>query len=452
MGLIVSDRTDRRTLFSAVFVALALRVVVACFVYKRFLNPTHGHMIFGWEIGQVAHSIVTGRGFANPYWVESGPTTLLTPVFPYLFAMVFIVFGAFTKASALAILGLNSLFSALTCVPVFLIARRDYGSKTAHLGLWAWVFLPYAVYFSANSMWYNSLVGLLLALIFLAAQRLESSDRMWKWAGLGVLFGFTALTNPVVLAIFPFLAGWLCHQRARQHRDWVWAATVCVVGLMATIAPWLIRNYRTFHRPVFLKDNFWMEICVGNINPAPDFWNSDIHPSDIPSEMAEFQNLGELGYMAEKRREALALLRAEPGIFLARSLRRTVYVWTGLWTLYKPYMRQIPLYIANILILTPLTLLSFWGLYTAFRAFPERAVPYFLVLLTFPAVYYFTHADPRYRHPIDPLLVILASYAIAARYPLRRGMSSEEKAALGQNFANLHSGAPRVPNDSGVAS
>jgi len=41
------------------------------------------------------------------------------------------------------------------------------------------------------------------------------------------------------------------------------------------------------------------------------------------------------------------------------------------------------------------------------------AWPFFAYLAFYPAVYYVTHATLRYRHPVDPALTVLASYAIA---------------------------------------
>ena len=422
----VRDKGIRRMLFAAVLIALILRLINVALVYNRFLDPSRNHREFAWEIGQVAYSIVMGHGFANPYSVGTGPTALLGPVFPYLLSGIFVVFGVFTKASAVAFLAVNSLFSALTCLPVFFLARKSFGLPTAKLAVWSWAFFPYAVYFSTESMWYNSFVTLFLALIFLAALYLESSDRVWAWAGFGFLFGVSALTNPVVLGILPFLGGWVCYRLARLGRRWGRAAMAGALALIITIAPWLVRNYRTFHRPVFLKDNFWMEVCVGNLTTAPDWWNEDIHPSYIPAEMAEFQRLGELGYMAEKRQQALAFIESHPALYLQRSVRRAVYVWTGFWTFHRAYLRNLSEYLANICLLTPLTLLSFWGLYRAFRKARETAAPYFLVLLTFPGIYYLTHPDPRYRHPLDPLLLILACSAIASRLPSRRGSAISE--------------------------
>jgi len=248
----------------AVLAALAVRLIVVAFVYQGFLDPGRDHWEFGFEVGMIARSIASGHGFGNPYWVQTGPTTLLTPVFPYLLASIFAIFGIKTKAAALAILTLNSLFSALTCLPVFFVAKKTLGIREAKLATWIWAFFPYAVYYSADSMWYHSFFALLLTLLVWMALHLESATRLWAWATFGILAGLIALTTPVVLGVLPFLMEWVCYRFRQRARNWGFPLGTAVLALLVTIVPWLVRNYRTFHKPVFLKDNFWMEICIEN--------------------------------------------------------------------------------------------------------------------------------------------------------------------------------------------
>jgi len=403
----------------AVAIGLLVRLVVAGLVYKQFLDPGRDHWEFGYEIGRVARAILAGRGFANPYWADTGPTALLTPVFPYFFAGVFWIFGVSTKASALAILGSNCLVSALTAIPIYFVARMCFNARTAKWAAWCWAFFPYAINFSADSMWYHSFVAFLLVLLFWIGLRLGSSDRIPPWAGFGVLFGFAALTNPVILGIAPVFGAWVCHRLARGGRRWTRAAAIGSLALVATIAPWLVRNYRTFHKPVFLKDNFWMEFCVGNLGNSLHWWNGDVHPSGNAAEMNTFERLGEMGYMALKHEQGVAFLENTPETFLARTIRRVSYIWTGYWSFGREYRREEPLDPENIVFLTSLTFLSFIGLYKAFRANPQVAAPFFIVLLVYPAAYYLTHPDPGFRHPMDPLLVILACFALTFRFPSR---------------------------------
>jgi hypothetical protein len=411
----MSQEDFRRTLLAAALAGLALRLSVVAFVYQGFLHPGRDHWEFGYEIGQVARSIATGGGFANPYWGDSGPTALVAPVFPYLVGAIFRIFGEYTKAAALVLLTLNCLFSAVTCVPVFLVARRSFGLRTAKWATWVWAFFPYGVNFSANCMWNHSFVALLLALLFLLAQHLESTDRTLPWVASGFFSGLSALVSPAILGTLPFLGGWACYRLdlERQGRRWMKAATAGVLAVLLTIAPWLLRNRLTFHRPVFLQDNFWMEVCVGNLGNALHWWNGDVHPSGNVAEMKEYLRRGETGYIAEKRQQALEFIASHPALYVLRSVRRIVFMWTGYWSMNRDYLREEPLDPANTLFLTSFTILSLGGLYRAFREIPEMAMPYFLVVITFPGVYYLTHPDPGYRHPLDPLLVILASYSFA---------------------------------------
>jgi ACR3 family arsenite efflux pump ArsB len=60
-----------------------------------------------------------------------------------------------------------------------------------------------------------------------------------------------------------------------------------------------------------------------------------------------------------------------------------------------------------------LSLLSLLGVLFAFRARQEAALPFAMILLVFPLVFYFTHPAGRYRFPIDSVLTILTVYAIA---------------------------------------
>jgi len=140
----------RSSLFWMVVVALALRLAVVAFLYPERLNPERDHWRFAGESGRIARSIVQGNGFSSPLHAPSGPTAWMIPVYPALLAGVFRLFGISTKASALVMLSLDSLFSALTCIPVFFIARRSFGERTAVWAGRAWAFFPYAIYFSAD--------------------------------------------------------------------------------------------------------------------------------------------------------------------------------------------------------------------------------------------------------------------------------------------------------------
>ena len=116
--------------------------------------------------------------------------------------------------------------------------------------------------------------------------------------------------------------------------------------------------------------------------------------------------LGEMGYMDAKRIETLHFIREHPGFFVTIVLRRIVYMWTGLWT-----RRDL----INVLFNGPMTILTLMGLVYAWRNGKGQDVaPLLMAIIVFPLPYYITHARLAFRHPIDPLIVILMCYAPVA--------------------------------------
>src|SRR5579872_3364840 len=200
-----------------VVVALVARLAVIPFVYRDWLDP---FVLDHWAFGLIARSIASGHGFGSPF-AETGSSALLPPVYSYLLAGIFKIFGIETKASVLAALSLNSLFSALTCIPVFLLARQAFGDRVAKWAGWGWAFSPYGVYYGADWAWSTCLVTLELAWLFLFAWRLENSSRTRDWILFGLFGGFSALTEPVILSVVPLLALYTVYRRYRLKKTWL---------------------------------------------------------------------------------------------------------------------------------------------------------------------------------------------------------------------------------------
>lgn len=402
-------------LLLAVITAFAIRLLVVHFSVPSFLVPEREHWLFGFEAGKIAVSIVSGHGFANPYYGgNTGPTAEIGPVVPYIMAGVFALFGIYTKASAFVILGLNSLFSALTCIPIYFIAQNSFGNRVALWSIWGWAFFPYAIYFSADSMWDHALVALLLTCIFWTALALRDTSRIRCWAGAGLLCGIAALTNAVVLSVLPFLAGWACLRLHKRSKKWLAPALTGACVTILVLAPWTIRNYRVFKAPVLLRDSFALAFDTGNVGNARHWWNPALDPSGNADAMAEFHRIGERAFMTEKTMQEHQFLRAHPGIFAIRSLRRFFYIWTGFWSFNRSYLQEEDFDLYNIPFCTALTVLAIIGLRKAYRWDRESVVPYAILLVVFPLVYYFTIPEMGYREAYDPELVILICYAAAS--------------------------------------
>jgi 4-amino-4-deoxy-L-arabinose transferase-like glycosyltransferase len=400
--------------FWMILTALAIRLAVVGLLYPERLNPERDHWRFAGETGRIAESTVDGNGFSSPFQGQTGPTAIMPPVYPLLLTAVFRVFGIYTKASALVMLTLDSLFSALTCIPVFLIAQKSFGRRTAAWAGWAWVFFPYAIFFSADFIWVTTLATLMLALIFLSVLPLEDSSRVSDWGRFGVLAGVGTLVDPVVLSVTPLLALCMCYRRRQKKQSWFVPALAAVLAFGATVSPWMIRNYTVLHTFVPFRDNFGLELYVGNNGNTWHFAPIGFHPSSTDREMNEYRRVGELAYMRHKQTQAVALILAHPGDFMGLSLRRALYMWTNFWSFSRRYMKAEPLDPPNIFLCTTLTVLALVGLRRAFQKDASIGVPYAIALFFFPVVYYITHPQDYYRRPIDPIFVVLAAFAVTS--------------------------------------
>ena len=369
---------------------------------------------FGFEMGRIGRSLAQGQGFSNPFNETTGPTAWEPPLYPFLIAMVFRLFGVYSRTSAILLLSINSIFSALTCIPIFLIAKKCFAEKVAVWSSWTWALLPSVIFWCTRWVWETSLATLLLAVIFLLTLTMDEEDGLKPWLQFGLIWGVAALTNTALVSFLPVSGLWIWYRRTKLGKPSLGGVVVASLVFAACVTPWLVRNYHTFGQFVFIRSNFGAELRLGNGPGADGTWMDYLHPTKNAFEMRRYQELGELAYVAERKREAMAYIREDYARFAGLSLRRFIYYWVGL-----PKASENPVqFFFRISLFAASSLLTFWGLGRALRKHKPGAWLFFWLLLSYPLVYYLVFPHPRYRHPIEPELGILIIYAILEAVPL----------------------------------
>jgi 4-amino-4-deoxy-L-arabinose transferase-like glycosyltransferase len=393
----------------AVVAGLLIRWAVIPFLYRDWLDP---FVLEHWAFGRVGRSIALGHGFGSPL-ADTGLSALLPPVYPYVIAAIFKLSGVYSTTSIVTILALNSVLSALTCIPIFYVARKSFGDRAGTWAAWAWALFPYGIYYGADWAWSTCLVALLLCCLFLFAMYLEETGSLLHWIGFGLLGGLAALTEPVVLSVVPFLGLCTCYQRLRKKRSWLIPGAVAALAAIAVVAPWVLRDYAIFHRFIPIRSGYGMELYIGNNGYSTRWVNSSLHPNHNAAEQAELERVGEVAYMDHKREQAEAYIHAHRGWYAWMTFRRAVYMWTGYWSFSPEYLKEEPLDPPNIFVQTTVSLLALCGLWRAFRTDKLLGVRFAIVLAFFPAAYYFSHPETYYLRPADPIFVVLAASACA---------------------------------------
>ena len=392
-----------------VLLSFVLQVAAIGVARQYRTRPGEDHFAFGWEMGRVARSIALGQGFSNPYGDNTGPTAWEPPLYPHLMAGVFKLFGIYTYASAWVLLSINSLFSALTCIPIYLIARKTFGESIALWSVWTWAVLPYVWYWSVHWIWDTTLTPLLLSFIFLIALELEDRGGRLHWVIFGLLWGIGALANPSMLAFLPFCGLWIWWRRYRRGLASIGGVVLSSLVFFAVLSPWLIRNYEVFGRFVFIRDDFGLQFRLGNGKGAEGMLMAYLQPNLNKLEFEKFQRMGELAYAADCKRLAFEWIRENPGRFAVVSLKRFFYYWNGVP---RPSDSRILWDFRNSLFLAS-SVVALWGLLRALRQKRRGAWLFAGLVLTYPTTYYFVFPHARYRHPIEPELLILAVFLLS---------------------------------------
>jgi 4-amino-4-deoxy-L-arabinose transferase-like glycosyltransferase len=374
---------------------------------------------FQQETGNIAYSVAAGRGFSSPWLRESGPTAFLAPVYPLLLAGIFRIFGIETIHSFFAAAFLNIVFSVLACVPIFYAGKRLAGSGAGSLAAWFWALLPNAVIFPFEWIWDTSLSALLAATLLWATLTVAESPRMRNWCAYGLLWGFTLLTNPVFGSLLPFLIAWAAYRAQGSRLLRLQRAALAAGCAILCCVPWTIRNYLAFHKFVPLRSALGLALYLQNNENYGD--HPRVWPYNVTREreVYRFFRAGESAFMDEEMHKALQFILSHPRTELRLSRYRFLSFWTGTPQPLHDFLAADSLFLQTVFLCSFLLVLgTLAGIYVLFRKRQALLFPVASFLLIYPLIFYITNGQLRYRHPLDPILVLLSALGVAA--PLQK--------------------------------
>jgi Dolichyl-phosphate-mannose-protein mannosyltransferase len=385
--------------------ALLARVAYMAVLKTWVFSAGYNHFAFGYETGSIARSIAEGKGFASPFRnLDTGPTAWIAPLYPYFCAGVFKLFGVFSAASAIIILGTNCIVSALTVVPLFRVGDRIFGRSTAILTAWIWALVPYFMCWPAAWIWEIAFSAFLVVALVQSALDLPDAPKR-LWLRFGALGGITILVNPALLTVLPVAALWAVW-RSRTPSLALRRAVLAGLVSIVVFSPWMVRNRVVLGKWVFVRDNFAFEFAIGNFPGGSGMGWSVLHPAQNDRLMNEYATRGEIAFLAARADYPKNWMTRHTREFAQQTLHRFTAFWDGTsqhWTKFPTDIwRPLPFF--------ALTVLALLG---CLLAVGNRISAGWLIgfcCLLYPWPYYLTYAQTRYRHAIEPLLVLLAAY------------------------------------------
>jgi 4-amino-4-deoxy-L-arabinose transferase-like glycosyltransferase len=387
--------------------ALAARLVHVLALTRGLRG--HGDSAYYHEL---ANLLADGRGFVEPS--NGNPSALHPPLFPLLLGLPSLLGLDSYAAHRVAV----SLVGTGTVVVVGLVGRRVAGERAGLIA--AGVAAAYPVLIAADgAVMSETLFGLLTVLCALAAYRLLDRPTVGRAVALGALVGLAALTRGEGLLLLLLLGVPLAMRLpTRRVATLAAAALACLVVL----APWTVRNLSTFEKPVLLSTNEGG--LIAGANCARTYSGRDIGGWDINCTFGD-PFADESVASASARRRGFDYAREHAGrvpIVVAARLARTFELLQPIRQAEHAEGRAAGIEVAGAIAFLALLPLGAYGALVLRR----RAVALAPLLAPFGLAVFATvvgYGVPRFRHPADVALAVLAAVALDALVPAGAGSS-----------------------------
>jgi 4-amino-4-deoxy-L-arabinose transferase-like glycosyltransferase len=371
---------------------VALRLVHVLAIAPSTAIFTDGYF-FHW----VGRAVAEGHGYVNPTELFFHGHSVPTATHPPLYTLVIAAVTKLGITGDEAQRALGCVFGAVTIALVGLLGRRVAGAAVGLVAAALAACHPLLIA-ADGALMSETLYGLLIALVLLAAYRLRDEPSTWRAVALGAAIGLAALTRPEALLLLPLLL----------VPRWRWFAVACVATALVVL-PWTIRNWAAFDRPVLVSTNDGVTLAGSNCGPAyhgrdiGSFTTSCIEPVTHPGDEARQAAV----YRSDAASYAADHAGRVPVVVAVRVLR--------LWGLYQPTRlaydaqnRSRAVQEAGVLYSYVLIVLALFGAVALRRRREPLAIllaPILLVTITCAL----TYGGLRLRHAAEIPLVLLAA-------------------------------------------
>lgn len=414
-----------RAPWSIFWVGLLLRVAYITLAHTYRIRASEDHLQFGWEMGRIARALVTGFGYADPFTGHSGPTAWVPPLYPLLLAGVFKVFGVYTAKSAWVILTINSIFSAATALLIYEIAARCFqASSRAHKiaiwSAWLWALYPAAMQYAVHWVWDMALTAFLFSAVIVLALRARSTGEdhpepsaqtMLRWSLFGLFWGMIALLNSTILLFLPVCSIWMLLGAAKEKGvlgPTIGKSIIAAIIFLACLIPWMMRNETVFHAFIPIRGNLGAELHDSVLDSYNGFTvGTRVPVCDVCPDYLEYKKMGEYGYVQREGKLAREHIRTHKLRFFQLALKRFYFYWISVP---KPVEKGVLNEAFRVLNYSFASLAALLGLALALKQHIPAANLFAWAFALLPFTYYFVTVQARFRHPLEPLMTILAVY------------------------------------------
>jgi tetratricopeptide (TPR) repeat protein len=412
-------KSTSRDMRPGLFLALALTFLIRLwFILGMRGNPfsTIGpQMLDSYYYHRWAIEIVTGS-------FRGSDVFFLRPLYPYLLALVYAVFGQ----HVLAVQMVQAVAATVSCFLLYDCTRRIFDKRAATLASFGFALTGILVFYTGTLLYVELTVFLSLLFLWLI---LIAGRRFWVWIAAGVCFGLVVICRPELLLVLPFLLLW----RGRGSRTLDPASGVPRLALpalalaaLAVIAVVPIRNYIVARDPVLFTAHSGINFYYGNNPSADGTWQPTSELERGPGfsherlkRVSRTINGRELSWSAASAywtRRGIGFITHQPGKYI-RLLGRKLLLFLSNYEVPNDYYPEtaraasLPLRLA----LVNFGLVLALGLLGMLWAWPKRAgaLPAYLFVAAYLVSALLFYVLSRLRAPVIPFLLMFAGFGLS---------------------------------------
>jgi hypothetical protein len=266
---------------------------------------------------------------------------------------------------------------------------------------------------------FSAILVLALRMRAIGDTGVEHPQTTVRWLVFGILWGMIALSNSTLLFFLPACGIWIL-RGTRDSRAFTSAlAKAASAGIIfcVCLSPWIIRNYRVFHALIPMRDNFGAELHQSVLEEHLGFpWGPTIPIADHDPTYLKYKSMGEYAYVKQEDTLAKEYIVHHKRRFFQFALKRVYFFWFGVP---HPFEKNPFIEIFREINYGILSITGLLGLVLACKNRIPASGLFLSLFILYPLTYYFITVQARFRHPLEPLIVIFTSYLFLSATPRR---------------------------------
>jgi 4-amino-4-deoxy-L-arabinose transferase-like glycosyltransferase len=416
VALVSGRRRFLVTLLLVVAAALAIRTTFVLGVV-RYDQHFYDAAYYQLEADRVAG----GGGFTDPFLPITHPQAPAMPSaqHPPLTVFVLTPVAWATNGSQLAMRFTTVVLGAVTVLLVGLLAREIAGEGVGLLAAGIAALYPF-LWVNDGLIMSETLTALTVVAALLLAYKLVRRPRLLTAAGLGAVCGLATLARAEVVLLAPLLAAWiLLSRRLASWRSRLTSAAMVLVVSGLVITPWFVYDLVRFQDPTFVSTNDGIALLGSNCHDmyyGPAIGSTSLTPGTcLPLTPPSGDDSVEAKiYRDQAFRYMGGHLQRLPVVLAARLGRD--------WSVFRPgdalsETEGRPSWVTELglAFYYPLFALAIGGTVVLWRrrapVWPLLVPP---IIVTVSSVV--SYGQVRFRVEAEPVLVVLASVALAAGF------------------------------------